>query len=206
MNNDFFISILNIIGIIAFAISGAMKGIKYSLDLLGIIVLGIITAIGGGIIRDVLLNQIPLILKNEKDLIFALVASIIPYFFVNKIEKISFLIQLFDALGLAVFTVIGAAKGMEANIGIFGVIIMGSLTGVAGGMLRDILVGETPFVLKEDVYASFAIAGSLLYYILVKFTFLNKMIIIYGVIILIFIGRLFAIKFKWNLPKPKDTL
>ncbi len=206
MNNDFFISILNIIGIIAFAISGAMKGIKYSFDLLGIIVLGMITAIGGGIIRDVLLNQIPLILKNEKDLIFAIIASIIPYFFVKKIEKISFLIQLFDALGLAVFTVIGAAKGMEANIGIFGVIIMGSLTGVAGGMLRDILVGETPFVLKEDVYASFAIAGSFLYYILVKFTFLNKMIIIYGVIILIFIGRLFAIKFKWNLPKPKDAL
>ncbi len=197
------IFILNIVGIIAFAISGAMKGIKYSLDLLGIIVLGVITAIGGGIIRDVLLNTTPLILKNELDIILAINASIFPYFFVKKIEKISFLVQLFDALGLAVFAVIGATRGIEANLGIVGVIIMGTLTGVAGGMLRDILVGEIPFVLKEDVYASFAIAGSLIYYLLIKFTFLNKVIIIYLVIFFIFIGRLFAIKFKWNLPKAK---
>ncbi len=82
---------------------------------------------------------------------------------------------------------------------------MGTLTGVAGGMLRDMLVGETPFVLKKDVYASFSIIGSLIFYLFTKFTFLDKMIIIYSVIIFIFIGRLLSIKFKWNLPKPKET-
>ncbi|MGC8765895.1 MAG: trimeric intracellular cation channel family protein [Brevinematia bacterium] len=205
MSIDLLLLILNEIGVVAFAISGAIKGIKHSLDLLGIIVLGVLTAIGGGVIRDVLLNTMPLILRNELDLIFAIIASLVAYFFARRLEKVSFLIQIFDALGLAVFTIIGAEKGMEHNLGLLGVIIMGTSTGVGGGMLRDILVGEIPFVLKEEIYASFAILGSFFYCVLFKYFALRKEIVIYVIILLIFIGRLIAIKYRLKLPKVKES-
>jgi len=196
-----FMFFLNIVGTVAFAISGSMKGIKYSLDILGIVVLGVITAIGGGIIRDILLNTVPEVLINEVNLIVAIIASIIPFVFAKKIYKISFLIQLFDALGLAVFTIIGARRGLSHNLGALGVIIMATSTGVAGGMIRDIMVGEIPFVLKEEIYASFCILGGLLFYLSIKYFHLPEIIVAYFLILLIFVGRILAIKFELQLPR-----
>ncbi len=206
MNTNLLLLILNEIGIIAFAISGAIKGIKHSLDFLGIMVLGVLTALGGGVLRDILLNTTPVILKNEIDIIFAISASIAAYFFAKRLQKLSFIIQIFDALGLAVFTIIGAEKGLEFNLGLIGVIIMGTSTGVVGGMIRDVLVGEIPFVLKEEIYASFSILGSFLYCILLRYLKLNKEIAIYTVILMVFIGRLIAIRYRLQLPKARNVL
>lgn len=196
--------ILNFVGIIAFAISGSIKGIKHSLDLLGIVVLGVVTALGGGILRDLLLNTLPSVLLNEWELFVAVIASLIPFFFAKKISKIAFFIKIFDALGLAVFTVTGAEKGFSFNLGMFGVIIMGTSTGVAGGMIRDIMVSEIPFVLKEEIYASFSIVGSFLFFLMARYTMIPRTIIIYTLITLIFLGRLIAIKYKLSLPKSRE--
>lgn len=201
MNTDL-ITILNIIGVIAFAISGALKGMKSQLDILGVIVLGIITALGGGIIRDILMNVMPSSLLNERDMYFAIAAALLTYFAGRRIHNLTDIIRIFDAAGLAVFTVIGAEIGVSGGLGALGVIIMGTLTGVAGGVIRDLLVAEIPFVLKEEVYALFCIAGALLYRIL-SISHVPNPIAVWSVILLIFSGRILAIKFNLHLPKRK---
>lgn len=192
--------ILYIIGIIAFAASGSFKGMKHQLDIFGVIVLGIITALGGGILRDVLINKIPFALLNEHDLYFSIGASLIAYFFGNRIHDYTEIIKYFDAAGLALFTVIGAQKGIEAGLGPLGIIMMGTLTGVAGGMIRDMLVCEIPFVLKEEVYALFCVFGTLGYILLQK-TGMNPMSASWITIAFIFIGRVIAIRFNLHIPK-----
>jgi uncharacterized membrane protein YeiH len=196
------ISILNLVGVTAFAVSGALKGMKNHLDILGIIVLGIITALGGGIIRDVLLNTKPESLTNERDMYFAIAASLVTYFAGRRVHNMSKVIKIFDAAGLALFTVIGAEKGIGSGMGILGVIIMGTLTGVAGGVVRDLLVNEIPFVLKEEVYAFFCIVGAILYMILSK-SGINHTFSVWFVISLIFVGRVLAIALNLQLPRRK---
>lgn len=198
-----FIYILNIVGLIAFSVSGAFKGMKYHLDVLGVVVLGVMTALGGGILRDVLMNSKPASLVNETDMYFAISIAIIAYILGRRVQNYAPIIKVFDAAGLAVFTVMGAEKGISGGLGVIGVIIMGTLTGVAGGVIRDLLVNEVPFILKEEVYAMFCITGSLLLWILFTMTGMDKNTSIYIVIALIFIGRAMAIKFDWHLPKRK---
>ncbi|BDU50288.1 trimeric intracellular cation channel family protein [Haliovirga abyssi] len=197
------IEILNIIGVIVFSISGALKGLKYNLDILGVVVLGTITAIGGGILRDLLLNDMPMVLKNETDMYFAIVVAILTYIGGRRVENYSKIIKVFDAAGLAVFTIIGAARGMDKGLGVLGIVIMGTLTGVAGGVTRDLLVREIPFVLKEEVYALFCILGSAFYFYSVKYDFLSKNMTMYIIIFGIFLGRIVAVKYDLHLPKYK---
>ncbi|MFN4216214.1 MAG: trimeric intracellular cation channel family protein [Brevinematales bacterium] len=197
---DHVLFLLNIVGIVAFAISGAIKGMKYSLDIFGVVVLGILTALGGGIVRDMLLNQIPGALLHERDLVYAILASVVTYFLGKKIENMTAWVRYFDALGLAVFTVVGAEKGLKASLGILGVVIMGTSTGIVGGMLRDILVREIPSVLKEEIYASFCIVGSMLYYLLFRLG-VSHLFILLIVVCFIFVGRVLAILYDWHLPR-----
>lgn len=192
--------LLNVIGIVAFAISGAMKGMKYSLDILGVVVLGILTALAGGMVRGILLNHMPLVLLRESDLLYAIVASMLTYFFGKKIQDMSAWVRYFDALGLAVFTVVGAERGLQASLDILGVVIMGTSTGVVGGMIRDVLVNEIPSVLKEEIYASFCILGSMIYYIFFLFG-ASHIVSVFVVVGLIFLGRVLAIWYDWHLPR-----
>jgi uncharacterized membrane protein YeiH len=195
------IDILDIMGVIVFAIAGSLKGLKKDLDILGVIVLGVITALGGGILRDILINIRPAIFLDERDMYFAIGASILTFIFGRKVPDYMNIIKIFDAAGLAVFTFIGAEKGLSNNLGILGVTIMGTLTGVAGGMLSDLLIAEIPFILKKEVYALLCIIGSLLFYILVKKFGFDVNIIGIITIIGIFTGRILAIYLDLHLPK-----
>jgi uncharacterized membrane protein YeiH len=196
------ISILNIFGIIAFAVSGALKGMKHQLDILGVIVLGIITALGGGILRDVMMVTLPSSLVNERDIYFAIIASLITYFAGKRIHNLAAIIKIFDAAGLAVFTIIGAEKGYSGGLGVLGVIIMGTVTGVAGGVVRDICVAEIPFILREEVYAVFCIAGAFIFWLLSSFG-LPHHFTVWPVILFIFAGRIIALYFNLHLPRRK---
>jgi uncharacterized membrane protein YeiH len=211
---------LDIIGVVAFAISGVTKGAKYNLDILGVIVLGVITALGGGVIRDILLNQPPYSIHNPRDAYIAIATSVVTFFLIRdggvffretpsltkKLHKISrkislnYTVQVFDALGLAVFTLMGASKAYSFHLGILPVALMATLTGVGGGMVRDILVREIPFVLKDEIYASLCIAGAVFYYITTYYQLLDYNSIAYITIIFIFIARLLAIKYQFSLP------
>jgi uncharacterized membrane protein YeiH len=198
------IEILNTVGVIAFSISGALKGEKYRLDILGIVVLGVITAVGGGIMRDVILNNVPYSIVHEKDAYIAVFTALISYMiYHDKIEnKLLYLIKISDAAGLAAFTVIGAQKGLVNGLGPLGVAIMATLTGVGGGVIRDILVNEIPFILKEDIYAFLCLLGGGVYWFGIKGG-LSEAIMMNMIMISIFIIRILTIIFNLSLPSRK---
>jgi len=198
------LTIINFLGIISFSISGMLKGKKHKLDLLGIVVLGTITSVGGGITRDILLNKVPTTLINPNDAYLAIFVSIFSYILLHdRVEgnrKTARFVRIADAAGLALFTVVGAEKGVEMELGAFGTVLMGTLTGVGGGVIRDMLVREIPFILKEDLYAILCIVGSLIYWIGRNIFDIHSNFLIYGIILGIFVIRMFIIKYKLKLP------
>ena len=202
--------ILEIIGTISFAVSGAMVAIKKKVDIFGVLFLGIITAFGGGLTRDVILNNTPpAMFRNTTYLVFATIASLLVYLtaslFKDKYIQNELLIDtinnIFDAIGLGAFSVIGAQVTLQLykDAGTFLIIVMGMITGVGGGILRDLFVREIPFVLNKRVYAVASILGATTYYILHSLTF-SWLAMIVGVFVTFSI-RMLSTVFKWNLPK-----
>ncbi len=194
---------MNIIGLIAFAITGAIKAVREELDLFGITVLGIMTALGGGITRDLLVNQIPNALKSVSDMSFALfgvwLAVILHKIFKEDIRN-RYFILIPDAIGLAAFTTTGAIIAYNTDVSFFGIVILATLTGVGGGIISDILLGKIPTVLRDDFYASCAIIGAIFFYVAVK----SGLNIGYAGLIcsaITFMIRLVAILYNWKLPK-----
>lgn len=171
------ITIIELIGIIAFAISGAIVAIKRNFDLFGIIVLGVITAVGGGAIRDIILGIIPPTMFKHSLYVFVAFITSCLAFGLGTVAAVKFkknkeffmdLVNFFDAIGLGVFAVTGTNTAIISGYANnpFLAIFVGVITGIGGGMLRDILAGRVPFVLYKDVYASAAIIGAGLYYLL----------------------------------------
>jgi UPF0126 domain. len=196
-----------IIGTIAFAISGALIGIRKKLDLFGVIFLAVTTAVGGGIFRDILIGITPpTAFINPTACIISIITALVVFFFYdekfNKLEKI---VTISDALGLGVFTAVGCRTAMLHNVdGIFAVVFMGMCTGVGGGIVRDILVKDIPFVLKKEIYAIASIIGALFYYLIRQY--FSDIISLYTCCLLIFVIRLLAIKFNINLPVRKNKI
>ena len=203
--------ILEIIGTIAFSISGTFVAIKAKFDVFGVIVIGCITSVGGGIMRDILIGNVPpTIFSRLYIMIIAALTSLAVFLIFyysrkrsevmrKKIEQIN---NVFDAMGLAAFTVMGTelafTNGFSGNV--FLSVILGVLTGVGGGLLRDILTETSPYIFKKHVYAVAAILGSLLYY-LIKIWSNNSIFPSIAAIIFIFGIRILATKYRWRLPK-----
>lgn len=211
MDFDLFLVICNYIGTIAFAVSGVVKGFKKNLDIFGITLLGIITAVGGGMIRDTMVGDVPAALRDPSSIYLSIAVAFIMYIVV-KIKKnetprekqmLHFLTTtnlIFDSIGLAIFALIGASTGVSLHLNFMTTGILAALTGAGGGILRDMLVNETPIVLKEDVYAVLAfIAGISYHFLVIDFGF--PRIRVYIALFMIFLLiRLFVIKYKINLP------
>ena len=161
--------ILDLIGVAVFAASGTLAAIASHLDLLGVMVLAAMTAIGGGTVRDLLLNRHPVFwIEDPKPLWVIVGSAIFTIVWVQVLPVPTDALLIADALGLALFAMSGAkvaeAQGCRALI----VILMGTLTGVGGGLVRDILAAKVPLILRQDIYATAAIAGILLYIVLKK--------------------------------------
>lgn len=207
--------IIEIIGTIAFAITGVITAVEKKLDILGAIVLGTVTAVGGGILRDIILGYLPpMAFRNPVYALAAIATSVAVFvvaFFVGKkivkhFDIYSQVINFFDSLGLAVFVVTGintaAACGFKENA--FLSIFVAVLTGVGGGVMRDILAGRVPKILRRRVYALAAILGAIIYYYLLDwgvFTQTVSMLIGAGSVLII---RILATIFRWNLPTIKN--
>jgi len=194
-----------IIGTIAFAISGALTGIRKKLDLFGVIFLACTTAVGGGVFRDILLgNTPPTAFINPTACIISIITAFVLFFFYDeKFNRLEKLVTISDALGLGVFTAVGCRTAIlhEAD-GIFAIVFMGMCTGVGGGIARDILVKDVPFVLRKEIYAIASIIGGLFYCLIRQY--FSDIISLYTCCLLIFAIRLFAIKFNINLPVRKN--
>jgi len=207
------IKLMEIAGTIAFSVSGAAIACSAGLDVFGVVFIGCITAFGGGIMRDIILGINPPMFFLNYAMFFISVICAITVFIINYVNrekmqhlnsKIEFINNLFDAIGLASFSVIGAevvfGKGYSDNALL--VVTMGMLTGIGGGIIRDIMINKTPYVFKKHVYALASICGSLLYYALKKCigTSFASAIAVFVVIVI----RILAMKFRWSLPKVHD--
>ena len=198
----------DMIGTIAFAVSGALVGVARKMDIFGMAVLALATAIGGGIVRDVLLGYFPPnSLRNVVYVTVVLAVTVIVFLIYNSRyrkhamgprSRASYLLA--DALGLASFTVTGASAGFKLypELPIF-IVLLGTITAVGGGIIRDMLAQRIPSVLKEDVYALPSIIGGIVYYLMVTSSW--DSMAVYGAFTVVLVIRLLAIKYNWSLPK-----
>ncbi|MDG5468742.1 trimeric intracellular cation channel family protein [Deltaproteobacteria bacterium IMCC39524] len=195
------IYILDLIGTAAFAASGAWVGVRKHMDLFGVLVLGVVTAVGGGTLRDLLLGDIPpFSLKNESYIYIAIVVSLIV--FANRVQFKTFEKPLlyFDAIGLGTFVVIGTTKALDFHLGLLGAILMGVMTGTAGGVIRDLFANQVPLIFRREIYASACVAGGLLLVTLETVGTARPVaaLLSAGTVISV---RLLAIQYNWALPK-----
>ncbi len=160
-----FNTILDHLGTFAFAISGIRLASSKKFDIFGAFVVGFITAIGGGTVRDLLIGVTPFWMINSSYLIVTGIALIAYLFFRKLIERMNITIFIFDAIGLGLFTVIGIEKSLDANFSYWVAIIMGMITGSVGGIIRDIAINEVPLIFRRDFYAIACIIGGVIYLI-----------------------------------------
>ena len=154
--------LLDFLGTFAFAISGALVAVRHRLDLFGVLVLSFAAAAAGGITRDVLLGATPPVaLVDWRYLGMALVAGLLTFYRHADVERFRNPVQVSDAVGLALFAVVGASKALTAGVGPVGAVLLGVLTGVGGGIVRDVLVAQVPAVLQRELYAVAALAGAI---------------------------------------------
>ena len=194
------IQILDLAGTFIFAVTGAVKGVRKRLDIFGVTVLACCVGVGGGIIRDLTIGIRPVsALRNEYYLLLCIASGIITFATAKYWMKIRNIIQIGDAFGLGVFTFLGAQKAYEAGLGCTGIILSGVVTAIGGGIIRDILSGTVPVVLKSDFYATASMLGGALFCIMVKNDFPPAGLFptVAGVVIAL---RLLALHYKIQLP------
>lgn len=198
---------VEILGTIAFAISGAMVGLQKEMDIFGVSILGLVTAVGGGVIRDLILGITPpMTFQNPIYALVAVAVSVIVFLPIVRnafglIHRLyDFMLLLMDSLGLGIFTVVGIRTAYAAGYdGFFLLIFVGVITGVGGGILRDVLAGQTPYIFVKHIYACASLVGAVvcvsLWGILGS---LWSMLLGVAVIVVL---RFLAAYFRWNLPK-----
>ncbi len=197
-NNIIFI--LELIGTVAFAISGADVAIHHKMDLLGVCILAMTTAVGGGIVRDIVLGKTPpSAFQHPVYAITALITSLLIFILYHQgtINMDQWFYSFIDSLGLAVFTIVGALTAVESK-NAFLIIFVGTITGVGGGVMRDIFANITPVIFQQNIYAVASLIGASIFVLLYKFN-KHAASIIGG--LAVFVIRMLAIKFKWALPK-----
>lgn len=191
---------IDILGTFSFAVSGAFFAMEKKLDPFGVLILSFVTAIGGGTLRDIMIGNLPVgWLRDETATLVIFGAAIGSMLFSKWLKKLNTTLFLFDALGLGLFTIIGIEKGMELEFSMGVCIALGTITASFGGVIRDVLLNNVPLVFRKEIYALASILGGLAYFLL-KASSLNNDAAKIICILLIFIIRLLAVKYKLALP------
>lgn len=195
-----FLITLDFIGTFVFAISGATLGVRRQLDLFGVLVLSFAAAVSGGIARDVLIGAIPPVgLSDWRYLAVSCLAGVLTFYRDGDIERLRNPVQLFDAAGLGLFAVTGATKALASGLGPVAAILLGTLTGIGGGIARDILVARTPVILQSELYAVAALAGATVVVTGHWLQLPSVPVVMLGAL-LCFGLRFMAIRHGWRLP------
>ncbi|MGB2127935.1 MAG: trimeric intracellular cation channel family protein [Flavicella sp.] len=191
---------INVMGSFVFAISGALIAMRKRLDPFGVLIVAFVTAVGGGTIRDMLLSKRDVFWLFDTTIIYAILSgAIIAMIFKDKLRFFDKPLFFYDAVGLGLFTITGVQIGLDAALAPMICILLGTITGVFGGVLRDVIVNEIPVIFKKEIYATISIAGGAIYLILVRFDIQNpylQIIPILGIII----ARIIAVKYNISLP------
>jgi len=199
--------VLDLFGTMAFAVTGAFKAIEHKADIVGIIILATITGVAGGTLRDIILGKFPPNSLSDPWYVVITASTAVAIFFLYpKIQKHWNLFLKFDALGLGVFTIIGATFAYHIfGMNFLAIALSGMLTAVGGGILRDVFVNEVPIVFVKELYASASFVGVLAFYILLSLGSELYMVTIASMAITTIL-RLVAMKYNWNLPKVREKI
>jgi uncharacterized membrane protein YeiH len=155
------LSVFDLVGVFVFALAGASTGVAKKLDIFGVVVVGVASAIGGGLLRDVLIGQTPpFVLRDWRYLVVPTLASVVVFYFHPQVSRLRRVVLLSDAAGLGLFVVTGTAKALDAGVPAVGASVIGVLTGIGGGVIRDVLTGEIPIVLRREIYALAGLFGA----------------------------------------------
>ena len=201
-----FIYVLDIIGTFAFAVSGALVASDKKFDLFGVVIIAFVTAVGGGMLRDLLIDAHPINWIGDLNYMYTIfLAVIFTFLFKSKIAHLSKTMFLFDTVGLSVFTLLGLEKGLSFNLNPIIALIMGMISAVFGGVLRDVLTNKIPLIFEKEIYASACLIGGISYLLLTYFNMTENVIFVFSASIIVII-RVIAVKFKLQLPKIKDDL
>jgi len=191
---------IDILGTIAFAISGVMVAMDKRLDMFGVFIIAFVTAVGGGTLRDVLIGSTPVIWLQETVYLFTIIGSVVlAILFRNQLKYVRRSLFLFDTIGIGLYTMVGIQKGIAFGLAPIMCIGLGTITASFGGVIRDILCNEIPVIFRKEVYATACILGGLGYFALKQIPIDDAFPYIGGIIIVIGI-RLLAVKFKIVLP------
>lgn len=197
--NDSFSVIIEILGTVAFTVSGAFSAMQKRMDIFGVFVLGFVTAIGGGTLRDILIGSLPVAwMRDMQTPLIILGTTIATIVFKKYVKNLKITLFLFDALGLGLFTIIGVQKGLNANLNPGACVALGTITGCFGGVVRDILINEIPVLFRKEIYATACIAGGCCYLLLLMVT--DRIIAETAAIFVICTIRIIAMRRNWKLP------
>jgi len=194
-----FITFCDYTGTFAFAISGIRLASAKQFDWFGAYVVGVVTAVGGGTIRDILLNAVPFWMEQASYLIVSALALLFVIAFRKYVIRLNNTFFIFDAIGLGLFVVVGIAKTLDFGFPMWVAIVMGTITGSFGGMMRDILINEEPLIFRKDIYALACVFGGLIYYICMQ-TSMSAAMIQFVSALSVFLARIIAVKYHISVP------
>ncbi|MBS1267778.1 MAG: hypothetical protein MAG458_00491 [Nitrosopumilus sp.] len=202
---DGFISIFDYLGTIAFAITGASKAISHKADIFGIIVLATVVGVAGGITRDVIFGKFPIAFSDPIYVTLTVITGIVMFLLYSYLKKKMNIWLIVDAIGLGVFSIIGASVVFQIlGLDFLPMLLGGMITAIGGGILRDVFVREIPIVFVKEVYAVASIIGIIIFYIILSVSDEIQFASIIGIVSTTGI-RLLAMKYDWNLPRVRET-
>jgi uncharacterized membrane protein YeiH len=195
-----YLLVIDILGTLSFAVSGAFLAMQKKLDPFGVLVMSFVTAIGGGTLRDMMIGNLPVSwLRNETAMAVIFLSAIATMAFGQFLKKLTTTLFLFDALGLGLFTIIGIELGIEMKFSTGVCLALGTITACFGGVIRDVLLNDVPLLFRKEIYALACITGGLIYFALRRIN-LDEDISKTICILLIFTIRVIAVRFKLSLP------
>lgn len=212
--SEYLFRALELLGTVAFSLSGAMVAVEAGMDLFGVLVLGVVTATGGGMLRDILLGRLPpRVFSNQIYVWLAAGTALALFLLARRFQErykaqtrvVDTVNNLFDAVGLGAFVITGVQAGLLAGHGdnFFLLLVVGVLTGVGGGVMRDMMVGHVPVILRKHIYALAALTGAAVYLLLLRTGLPAVLISAFSLLSTVAL-RVLATVFRWNLPRALD--
>ena len=192
--------IIDILGTIAFAISGVLVALNKRMDAFGILIIAFVTAVGGGTLRDILIGETPVSWMKDMTFIYVVILStIFAVAFRSKIDYLRKSLLLFDTIGIGLYTVVGVEKGISAGLHPIICVFLGTMSACFGGVIRDILCNEIPVIFRKEVYATACILGGATYFLVIKLPIASNFVFVIADAVVITV-RLIAVRFKVSLP------
>jgi len=194
------LELIDILGVVAFSITGVFAAMEKKLDLFGIFIIAFVTAMGGGTLRDILIGDLPVNwLRTTNYSIIILISTAVAVLFNKVISNLQRTLFVFDSLGLGLFTIVGIERGLSHQLHPGMCVALGTLTGCFGGVLRDILLNTIPIIFHKEIYAVACILGGTVYFILLKTGLDNYTIVIISILV-VFVIRILAVRYQLSLP------